>query len=174
VSKIIRSRANFVVIGGAGFIGGHFVDHLLSIDTTEKVRVFDNFTSGREWHISHHESDPRFDVVRGDVVDLDALTNALKGYDTVIHLASNPDIAAAATNPLIDFEQGTMLTQNVVEAMRRTGVRQILYASGSGVYGDLGEVEGKENYGPMIPVSTYGASKLAGEALISISNVRLT
>lgn len=167
MTEFTSKLKKFVVVGGAGFIGGHFVDYLLTKDTTEKVRVFDNFSSGREWHISHHESDSRFDVVRGDVVDLDALTNALKGYDTVIHLASNPDIAAAATNPLIDFEQGTLLTQNVVEAMRRAGVSQILYASGSGVYGDLGEVEGKENYGPMIPVSTYGASKLAGEALIS-------
>ena len=60
-----------------------------------------------------------------------------------------------------------MLTQNVVEAMRRTGARRILYASGSGVYGDLGELEANEDHGPMIPVSTYGASKLAGEALIS-------
>ena len=85
----------------------------------------------------------------------------------MIHLASNPDIAAAATNPMIDFDQGTLLTQNVVEAMRRTGTRQILYASGSGVYGDLGEFEPDEDYGPMVPVSTYGASKLAGEALIS-------
>jgi UDP-glucose 4-epimerase len=91
----------------------------------------------------------------------------MAGHDIVIHLASNPDIARAATEPEIDFYQGTALTNNVVEAMRRTGVRRILYASGSGVYGDLGELEVQEDYGPLIPVSTYGASKLAGEALIS-------
>ncbi len=96
-----------------------------------------------------------------------AATSAIAGHDIVIHLASNPDIARAATEPEIDFYQGTALTNNVVEAMRRTGVRRILYASGSGVYGDLGALEVQEDYGPLLPVSTYGASKLAGEALIS-------
>jgi UDP-glucose 4-epimerase len=133
----------------------------------EGVTVYDNFSSGREWHVAAHQNDGRFAVIRDDVRNLDALTEAMDGCDTVIHLASNPDIAAAATNPMIDFDQGTLLTQNVVEAMRRTGTAQILYASGSGVYGDLGEFEAYEDYGPMIPTSTYGASKLAGEALIS-------
>jgi UDP-glucose 4-epimerase len=101
------------------------------------------------------------------VKDLDSLTSAMQGHDIVIHLASNPDIARAATEPEIDFREGTLLTNNVVEAMRRSGTRNILYASGSGVYGDLGEREVDEDYGPLIPISTYGASKLAGEALIS-------
>jgi UDP-glucose 4-epimerase len=157
----------YLIVGGAGFIGGHFSDHLLAQSTVHGVTVYDNFSSGREWHLAAHSDDTRFTVIRGDVGNLDALTGAMEGCDTVIHLASNPDIAAAVTNPLIDFDQGTALTQNVVEAMRRSGTRQILYASGSGVYGDLGEVEAHEDYGPMIPESTYGASKLAGEALIS-------
>jgi UDP-glucose 4-epimerase len=84
----------------------------------------------------------------------------------VIHLASNPDIARAVTEPDIDFREGTYLTNNVVEAMRRSGTGTILYASGSGIYGDLGELEGGEDHGPLVPISTYGASKLAGEALI--------
>jgi UDP-glucose 4-epimerase len=84
----------------------------------------------------------------------------------VIHLASNPDIARAVTEPDIDFREGTELIHLVVEAMRRTGTREILYASGSGVYGNLGEVEAREDMGSLEPVSTYGASKLAGEALI--------
>src|SRR5262249_54403663 len=83
------------------------------------------------------------------------------------HLASNPDIAKAATDPDIDFREGTDLTRRVVEAMRCTGAKKILYASGSGVYGDLGETDAHEDYGPLIPVSTYGASKLAGEVLIA-------
>jgi UDP-glucose 4-epimerase len=157
----------YLIVGGAGFIGGHFSDHLLAQPTVESVRVYDNFSSGREWHVAAHTGDPRFSVIRDDVRNIDALAEAMDGCTTVIHLASNPDIAAAATNPMIDFDQGTLLTQNVVEAMRRTGTRQILYASGSGVYGDLGEFEAYEDYGPMIPASTYGASKLAGEALIS-------
>jgi len=157
----------YFIVGGAGFIGGHFCDHLLAQPRVNGVTVYDNFSSGREWHIAEHLNDERFSVVRDDVRNIYALTQAMDGCDTVIHLASNPDIAAAATNPMIDFDQGTLLTQNVIEAMRRTGARQILYASGSGVYGDLGEFEAFEDYGPMIPASTYGASKLAGEALIS-------
>jgi UDP-glucose 4-epimerase len=91
----------------------------------------------------------------------------MDGHDVVIHLASNPDIAAAATDPAIDFDQGTALTHNVLEAMRTTSARRVLYASGSGVYGDLGQLDVHEDHGPLLPVSTYGASKLAGEALIS-------
>jgi UDP-glucose 4-epimerase len=140
---------------------------LLSDDSTDIVRVYDNFSSGREWHLQHHEDDSRLEIVKGDVLDLDALTESLAGIETVIHLASNPDIARAATEPAVDFDQGTLLTHHVVEAMRRAEVRRILYASGSGVYGDLGESEPDEDYGPMVPISTYGASKLAGEALIS-------
>ena len=156
-----------VVVGGAGFIGGHFVETLLARDGVEQVTVYDNFSSGRRWHLAAVEDDPRLTVVVGEVGELASLCEAVAGHDTVIHLASNPDIAAAATNPAIDFDQGTVLTQNVAEAARRGGVALVLYASGSGVYGDLGEIEAQEDHGPMVPVSTYGASKLAGEALLS-------
>jgi UDP-glucose 4-epimerase len=157
----------YFIVGGAGFIGGHFTDRLLADRATEAVTIFDNFSSGREWHVADHATDPRFKIVRGDVKDLDLLTQALSGHETVIHLASNPDIARAATEPDIDFREGTYLTNNVVEAMRRSEVRRIWYASGSGIYGDLGELEIREDHGPLAPISTYGASKLAGEALIS-------
>jgi UDP-glucose 4-epimerase len=159
--------ASFIVVGGAGFIGSHFVDRLLSDPATTKVTIFDNFTSGRRWHFEKHRSDPRFSVVEGDVKDLVALTAAMKDHRTAIHLASNPDIAKAATQPDIDFYEGTFLTQQVLEAMRTSGVGTLLYASGSGVYGDLGEAEASELHPVGAPVSTYGASKLAGEALIS-------
>lgn len=155
------------IVGGAGFIGGHFVDRLMGNDLTESVCVFDNFSSGREWHLSTHQNDPRLVIVRDDVRNLKALVDAMTGYDTVIHLASNPDIALAATEPAVDFDQGTLLTHHVVEAMRQTGASRILYASGSGIYGDLGDFEADEDYGPLVPVSTYGASKLAGEAMIA-------
>ena len=106
-------------------------------------------------------------MVRADANDLPALCEAMADHDLVIHLASNPDIAAAMSDPTIDFYEGTQITHHVVEAMRRTGVGQIAYSSGSGVYGDLGETEATEDHGPLVPVSTYGASKLAGETLIS-------
>ena len=167
----MNSRRYFLA-GGAGFIGSHFTDRLLSDPATEAVTLYDNFSSGREWHYAHHIDDPRLQVVRGDVKDFEALRAAMfgpdgKGHDTAIHLASNPDIARAAIEPDIDFREGTFLTQQVVEAMRVTKTPRLLYASGSGVYGDLGETEATENYAPMLPVSTYGASKLAGEALIA-------
>ncbi len=156
-----------LVVGGAGFIGGHFVGRLLASQATDLVTVYDNFSSGRLWHLEAHQADPRLKVVRADVRELEALAAAAAGHDTIIHLASNPDIARAVTEPAVDFDQGTLLTHHVAEAARRTGVELVLYASGSGVYGDLGEVEAAEDHGPLIPVSTYGASKLAGEALLA-------
>jgi UDP-glucose 4-epimerase len=166
-----RSRTDlgnrYFIVGGAGFVGSHFTDRLLADPAIAKVTLYDNFSSGRNWHYEHHRDDESLSVVHADVGDLPSLEAAMAGHDVVIHLASNPDIARAATEPEIDFYQGTLLTNNVLEAMRRTGLRRILYASGSGVYGDLGEVEANENHGPLVPVSTYGASKLAGEALIS-------
>jgi UDP-glucose 4-epimerase len=155
------------VVGGAGFIGAHFAGRLLGSDATQKLTVYDNFSSGREWHLAAHRSDPRLTVIKGDVRDLEDLAVAMDGHDTVIHLASNPDIARAMTDPAVDFDQGTLLTHHVAEAARRCGAEMVLYASGSGVYGDLGEIEATEDYGPLVPVSTYGASKLAGEALLA-------
>ena len=163
----IENFRRYFIVGGAGFIGSHFVDRLLADTEVTLVTLYDNFSSGREWHYGHHLSDPRLKVLREDVGSLDALTSAMTGHDVVIHLASNPDIARAATEPEIDFYQGSLLTNNVVEAMRRAGVHRLLYASGSGVYGEIGSTEAYEDLGPLIPVSTYGASKLAGEALIS-------
>jgi UDP-glucose 4-epimerase len=162
-----RTASRYVIIGGAGFIGSHFADRLLADPEVERVTLYDNFSSGREWHFGHHLADRRLVVLRGEVGDMPSLTAAIEGHEVVIHLASNPDIARAVSEPEIDFRQGTELTNNVVEAMRRTRASRILYASGSGVYGDLGEIEADEDYGPLLPISTYGASKLAGEALIS-------
>ena len=159
--------AHFFIVGGAGFLGSHFTDRLLADADVRGVTLFDNFSSGREWHYEHHAADPRLRICRGDVKDFQSLKAAMEGHDVVIHLASNPDIARAAIEPDIDFREGTFLTQQVVEAMRQTSAKRILYSSGSGIYGDLGEVEAHEDMGPLVPVSTYGASKLAGEALIS-------
>jgi UDP-glucose 4-epimerase len=157
----------YFIVGGAGFIGSHFTDRLLADPDVAGVTLYDNYSSGRHWHHAAHDGDPRFAAIEGEVGDLDSLRAAMDGHDLVIHLASNPDIAAAVTNPVIDFDQGTVLTNNVLEAMRTTSAARLLYASGSGVYGDLGHLEAHEDHGPLIPGSTYGASKLAGEALIS-------
>lgn len=162
-----KLKETYFLVGGAGFIASHFIDTLLAKKSTEKVTLYDNFSSGREWHYEHHAKDPRLNVIREDVKNLEALTAGMQGHDIVIHYASNPDIARAAREPDIDFREGTFLTNQVCEAMRVSGARRILYTSGSGVYGDLGEIAAKEDHSPMIPVSTYGASKLSGEALIA-------
>jgi UDP-glucose 4-epimerase len=128
-----------------------------------QIVVYDNFSSGRGWHLPE---DKRLKVVRGDLKDLKPLCEAIAGSEVVFHFASNPDIAKAATQPDIDFWEGTYLTQNLLEAMRLSGVRRLIYASGSGVYGDTGETAVAETYSPLRPISTYGASKLACEALI--------
>jgi UDP-glucose 4-epimerase len=160
------SSSRWIIVGGAGFIGSHFVDRLLADPRTELVTVYDNFSSGRRWHLTRHGETPRLSLVCADVGDLAALTAAMAGHDAAIHLASNPDIAKAMVDPSVDFDEGTLLTHHVVEAARRAGVRRLLYASGSGVYGDLGSIEAHEDRGPLLPISTYGASKLAGEGLI--------
>ena len=154
--------SRYFVAGGAGFIGSHMARRLLQRPQAHVV-VYDNFSSGRAWHLP---DDSRLTVVRGDLKDLGALTAAIAGSDVVFHFASNPDIAKAATQPDIDFWEGTYLTQNLLEAMRIAGVPRLIYASGSGVYGDTGDTAVTETYSPLLPISTYGASKLACEVLI--------
>ena len=156
----------WAVIGGAGFIGSHLVAKLLAEGRASKVVVVDNFSSGSRELLGESADDARVQIVEGDAGDLDTLVAAVSGAEVLVHLASNPDIAAAVAEPMIDFRAGTVLTQNVIEACRRVGIARVVYASGSGVYGDLGLLAVQEDHGPMLPISTYGASKLAGEALL--------
>ena len=153
----------YAVIGGAGFIGSHFVDTL--IETGHTVKVIDNLCSGSLSRITQHLQASNFEFVEINVEDTSRLIEAINGAEIVIHLASNPDIARAAIDPRIDFVQGTVLTESVAEASRITGVRQVLYASGSGVYGDMGN-EVLSETSPLRPISTYGASKASGELLL--------
>jgi UDP-glucose 4-epimerase len=154
------------IAGGAGFIGSHLTDALLRRGDREVV-VFDNFTSGSAAHLDGLTGDPRLRVVEGDLRDLETLVEAMRGADHAYLLAANPDVAAAIDDPGIDFRHGTLLTHNVLEAVRVNGVPRITYASGSGVYGDHAAAEVDERHGPLIPVSTYGASKLGSEALLA-------
>ncbi|MDQ3021680.1 MAG: NAD-dependent epimerase/dehydratase family protein [Bacteroidota bacterium] len=157
----------YFIIGGAGFIGSHLCRKILNEDRESRITIFDNFSSGKKWHLSEIINNKNLQIIEADVKDIDVLTDSIKGFEIVYHFASNPDIAKAMTQPDIDFWEGTYLTNNVLEAMRKSGVKNLLYASGSGVYGDVKYIETDEDYSPQLPVSTYGASKLSCEALIS-------
>jgi UDP-glucose 4-epimerase len=154
-----------LVTGGAGFIGSHLVDAL--VDEGKKVRVIDNFSSGREEFLAHHEGGGAVEVCRGDLLDRESVIAAMEGIETVHHLAANPDIRLGTEVTDTDLKQGTVATYNVLEAMRTSGVGRISFASSSAVYGEAGVMPTPEDYGPVMPISLYGASKLASEALIT-------
>ena len=156
----------FFVTGGAGFLGSNLVNTILDRGLGA-VTVFDNFLTGRREHFGARMKSPELSIVEGDMSDLHAVTEAIRGHDAVVHLAANSDIAKAASDPLIDFDNGTRLTQTLLEAMRVTGVKRILFTSGSGVYGEVPPKPIPEDHAPLIPISTYGASKLASETLVS-------
>lgn len=158
---------NYLIIGGAGFIGSHVTRALLQERATQRVRIYDNFSSGQESFLASVLADPRLEIVTADASEGKVLAAQAKGMDTIFHFASNPDIARAVNEPTIDFYQGTLLTQNVAEAARLSGVARVIYASGSGVYGEMGDRWFAEEPLDGRPVSTYGASKLAGEAILS-------
>lgn len=154
------------IVGGAGFVGSALVRVLLQVESVEKITVYDNFSSGNHSFLPVVGAS-KLHVIPADAKDRPRLTVEMNDHDTVIHLASNPDIARAVREPDIDFKEGTQLTQNVLEAARINHVALLVYASGSGVYGENPTVKFTEDYAPMEPISTYGASKLAGEAMIS-------
>ncbi|MDI1353236.1 MAG: NAD-dependent epimerase/dehydratase family protein, partial [bacterium] len=155
------------ISGGAGFIGSHVAKRLLKDSNILSIVIFDNLTSGSLLHINELLQDPRVSFYEGDIKHLGMLTHAMQGVDQVFHFAANPDIAKAAKQPDIDFWEGTYLTQNILEAMRINQVAQIIYSSGSGVYGETDSCVFDESIGRCEPISTYGASKLACEALIA-------
>jgi len=153
-----------LVTGGAGFIGSHLVEGLLP---DNDVMVLDNFSSGRREFIAPHLNNSRFHLQEADLIDTIALEKALAGKDMVFHLAANPDVKLGAENTRVHLEQNVLATYNLLEAMRKTGVNRIAFTSTSTIYGEATEVPTPENYGPLLPISLYGASKLACEALIS-------
>ncbi len=154
-----------LVTGGAGFIGSHLVDALVA--QGKSVRVLDNFSSGREEFLAHHNGAANVEIFRADLLDPDSVKKAMQGIDTVHHLAANPDIRLGTEVTDTDLRQGTVATYNVLEAMRCEGVSCISFSSSSAIYGEASVMPTPETYGPVKPISLYGASKLASEALIT-------
>jgi len=159
--------SKYFIAGGAGFIGSHLTRKILKENPESQIIIYDNFSSGKMWHLDEISENKNLKIFKDDIKNLDSLKAAMEGADVVYHFASNPDISKAVTQPDIDFWEGTYLTNNILEAIRVNGIRRLLYASGSGIYGDSGYNEVDEDYSPQLPISTYGASKLACEALIS-------
>jgi UDP-glucose 4-epimerase len=155
-----------LVTGGAGFIGSHLVDYLINEGKT--VRVIDNLSSGSMDHLDRWSDDPRMELLEVDLLDMDALGGAIKGCDEVYHLAANPEVNAKNASPEDHFRQNIEATFNLLEAMRRSGEQKfIAFTSSSTVYGEAETIPTKEDYGPLVPISLYGASKLACEALLT-------
>lgn len=155
-----------LVTGGAGFIGSHLIDRLIGRGDT--VVVLDNLSSGQLSFIQNHIDAGHVTMVNGDLTSLDDVMKAMAmDVDTVFHLAANPDIRLGTRITDTDLQQGTVATYNVVEAMRRCGVKRIAFASSSVVYGEGAPMPTPEHHGPCLPISLYGASKQAGEGLIS-------
>jgi UDP-glucose 4-epimerase len=162
-----NTSTTFVVTGGAGFIGSHLTDALLADAGTKEVRVLDNFSSGRREHLVQHEQNPKLRVITAELLDLESIAPHFQGVDQVFHLAANPDARWGIDNTRLDLEQETIVTYNVLEAMRRARVPRIVFSSSGTVYGDVGTTVTHEALGPCLPVSLYGAGKVASEALIS-------
>ena len=158
---------SILVTGGAGFIGSHLVDRLLEESDVRDVTVLDNFSSGKREHIAYHGDNPNFHLVEGDLLNPEDLQAALAGKDMVYHLAANPDVKLGEQNTRVHLEQNVLATYSLLEAMRISRVRRIAFTSTSTVYGEAAVVPTPEDYGPLLPISLYGASKLACEALIS-------
>jgi UDP-glucose 4-epimerase len=158
-------KSKIIVTGGAGFIGSHIVDRLLS--QNNEVTVIDNLSSGRMEFLEAHTSDKNFKFIKLDLLKLEKLKKAIQGADMVFHLAANPDVRLGAENTRIYLEQNIIATYNLLEAMRINKLKNIVFTSTSTVYGEAGIIPTPENYGPLIPISLYGASKLACEALIT-------
>ena len=154
-----------VVTGAAGFIGSTLVDRLLAAG--REVVGYDNFSSGREAFLASAQGHARFRLVRADLLDLDRLTHEMAGADIVFHLAANADVRFGADHPGRDLEQNTIATFHVLEAMRRAGVARIVFASTGSIYGEPDVFPTPEDAPFPRQTSLYGASKLAGEGLVS-------
>ena len=155
-----------MVTGGAGFIGSHVVDYL--IRSGKPVRVVDNLASGNLANLEQWNDSPLMEFVNVDLLYKEAVNQAVDGCDEVYHLAANPEVNAKNASPEDHFRQNIEATYNLLEAMRRSGQQKfIAFTSTSTVYGETAQIPTLESYGPLMPISLYGASKLSCEGMLS-------
>jgi UDP-glucose 4-epimerase len=156
-------RMKVLVTGGAGFIGSHLVDRL--IREGYEVKVIDNLSSGRIENIKHHIDEGKIELIIGDLKGSETALKAVEEVDVVFHFAANPEVRVSTTNPDVHFNENVVATFNLLEAVRKKNVKELVFASSSSVYGEPDEIPVEEK-APIKPVSVYGASKAACEALI--------
>lgn len=153
------------VTGGTGFIGSKLVDGLISRGYI--VTAYDNLSSGKMEFVEKHMGSANFNLVKADMLDFETLKKSMKGHDIVFHLAANADIRYGTEHPRHDMEQNLVATHNVLESMRQNSIKKLVFSSTSAVFGQPSIIPTPENYGPALPASLYGASKLACEAFVS-------
>ncbi|MBN1916908.1 MAG: NAD-dependent epimerase/dehydratase family protein [Verrucomicrobia bacterium] len=161
----MRKRKHYLVTGGAGFVGSNLVERLMK--RGGRVTVYDNLSLGRREHLAPFLGHPKFRFIQADLLDFTRVKRSMAGVDCVWHLAANSDIGYGERYTDWDLKQGTLVTYNVLEAMRVRGVRELVFASSSAIFGDTGTTRIREDHGPLAPISFYGASKLACEGLIT-------
>lgn len=151
-----------LVIGGAGFIGSHVVDEL--VHAGHEVVIFDNFSTGRNENLQHLEGNPDVEIVRGDILDADAVGDVFEDYDIqyVFHLAAKISVQDSIQNPLDTHHTNVDGTLNILEAARETDVQRVVFTSSGSVYGEPDTMPTNELALPL-PISPYALSKLIGE-----------
>jgi UDP-glucose 4-epimerase len=160
----VAKDGRVLLTGGAGYLGSHLCGPL--VDRGHSVRVLDNLSTGRRESLAGCEESPGFEFHKADLLR-DPLEKFLEDCETVVHLAANQDVRRALTDTGADFHQNVEATYRLLEAMRVTGPSRLIFTSTSTVYGEADVVPTPEDYAPLAPISLYGATKLAGEAMIS-------
>ncbi|MDD1768866.1 MAG: NAD-dependent epimerase/dehydratase family protein [Methanomassiliicoccales archaeon] len=159
----LRNR-KVLVTGCAGFVGSHMTDRLLALGNT--VLGIDNFSTGKRSFLEKACSSDRFDLIGGDLLSMD-LAPFLDGVEVLCHFAANPDVRVGASDTRVHFQQNLEVTYRLLEAARENGVKDFVFPSTSTVYGEPDTMPTPETFGPLVPISLYGASKLGCEALVS-------
>jgi len=155
-----------LVTGGAGFIGSHLTEELLK--EGHRVAVLDNFSNGKTENLQQVRDNPQLTIIKEDLKKPKKLWRFVGASNTIFHLAANPEVKLGETDPKTHFEENILATFNLLEAMRKSEKpKTLIFTSTSTVYGEAEKVPTPEDYGPLLPISTYGASKLACEALIT-------
>ena len=162
---MLRDR-RVMVTGGAGFIGSCLTAELLTRNC--RVTVVDDFSAGTRGNLRRLGRNSALKVVEMDLKRPRGLAELVREQDLIFHLAANPEVRVGETEPKVHFEENVVVTFNLLEAVRQSGGgKTMVFTSTSTVYGEASQIPTREDYGPLIPISTYGASKLACEALIS-------